>query len=43
MNDVLLMLTAFVILGFNYRRLGRYTYAVMGVIIVLYMYRAYNS
>lgn len=43
MNDVLLMLTAFVILGFNYRRLGRYVYAIMSVIIVIYLYRAYTS
>jgi len=43
MNNVLLMLTAFIVVGLNYRRLGRYVYALMSVIIIVYVYRAYNS
>lgn len=43
MNQVILMLTAFVALGLASRRRGRLTYVVMGVVIIAYMAYAYNK
>jgi len=40
---VIIMLFAFVGLGLIGRRLGRLTYAVMGVIILAYMLYAYST
>ncbi len=43
MVPVIIMLFAFVGLGLISRRLGRLTYAAMGVIILIYMIYAYSA
>jgi lipopolysaccharide export LptBFGC system permease protein LptF len=43
MTEVLLMLFVFVALGLFSHRLGRSTYALMGLVIVAYMAYAFNK
>lgn len=43
MNQVIFMLFAFVALGLFSHRLGKYTYALMGLVIVAYIAYAFNK
>ena len=43
MNQVILMLMAFVVIGLASRRLGKLTYVAMMLVIIAYMAYAYNK
>lgn len=42
MNPVIYMLCAFALIGLFSERLKRYTYPLVGLVIVIYMVHAYN-